>query len=138
MPAQDTKGTSLQSWVGKIPCSGKWQPTPVFLLGESHGQKTWLATVHGVAKNQTRLKQLSTHIRVCVCVCLYIHTYMYNLFLEEYILGWKQQLPERLVVENGDGGSRKQWRSTYLNFCYLSDMLYFIYFVMAITNTQVF
>ena len=25
-------------WVRKIPWSRKWQPTPVFLLGESHGQ----------------------------------------------------------------------------------------------------
>ena len=27
-------------WVGKIPWSRKWQPTPVFLPGESHGQKS--------------------------------------------------------------------------------------------------
>jgi len=25
-------------WVGKIPWRKKWQPTPVFLLGKSHGQ----------------------------------------------------------------------------------------------------
>ena len=27
-------------WVGKIPWSGKWQPTPVFLRGKSHGQRS--------------------------------------------------------------------------------------------------
>ena len=27
-------------WVGKIPWRRKWQPTPVFLTGESHGQRT--------------------------------------------------------------------------------------------------
>ena len=27
-------------WVRKIPWSRKWQPTPVFLLGESHGQRS--------------------------------------------------------------------------------------------------
>ena len=27
-------------WVGKIPWRRKWQPTPVFLLRESHGQRT--------------------------------------------------------------------------------------------------
>ena len=27
-------------WVGKIPWSGKRQPTPVFLPGESHGQRS--------------------------------------------------------------------------------------------------
>ena len=26
--------------VGKIPCRRKWQPTPVFLPGESHGQRS--------------------------------------------------------------------------------------------------
>ena len=29
-----------QSWVGKIPCRRKWQPTPVLLPGEFHGQKS--------------------------------------------------------------------------------------------------
>ena len=28
------------SWVGKIPWRGKWQPTPVFLPGKSHGQRS--------------------------------------------------------------------------------------------------
>jgi len=27
-------------WVGKIPRRRKWQPTPVFLLGKSHRQKS--------------------------------------------------------------------------------------------------
>ena len=27
-------------WVGKIPWRGKWQPTPVFLPGKSHGQRS--------------------------------------------------------------------------------------------------
>ena len=26
-------------WVGKIPWRRKWSPTPVFLPGESHGQR---------------------------------------------------------------------------------------------------
>ena len=36
-------------WVGKIPWRKEWQPTPVFLPGESHGR----ATAHGVAKSWT-------------------------------------------------------------------------------------
>ena len=39
--------------VGKIPCRRKWQPTPVFLPGESCGQKSLGATVHGVTKSWT-------------------------------------------------------------------------------------
>ena len=30
-------------WVGKIPWRRAWQPTPVFLPGESHGQRSWQA-----------------------------------------------------------------------------------------------
>ena len=30
----------LNPWVGKIPWRRAWQPTPVFLSGESHGQRS--------------------------------------------------------------------------------------------------
>ena len=30
----------LSTWVGKIPWRGAWQHTPVFLPGESHGQRS--------------------------------------------------------------------------------------------------
>jgi len=33
----------------------QWHPTPMFLLGKSHGRGAWWAAVHGVAKSQTRL-----------------------------------------------------------------------------------
>ena len=45
-------------WVRKIPCRRKWQPTPVFLPGESTDRGAWWATVHVVTKSQTR-QQLS-------------------------------------------------------------------------------
>ena len=38
----------------------KWQPTPVFLPGESQGWGAWWAAVYGVTQSQTRLKQLSS------------------------------------------------------------------------------
>ena len=31
---------SFSPWVGKIPWSRKWQPTPIFLLSKSHGQRS--------------------------------------------------------------------------------------------------
>ena len=37
-------------WVGKIPWRRTWQPTPVFLPGESMERGAWWATVHEVAK----------------------------------------------------------------------------------------
>ena len=41
----------LSNWVGQIRCRRKWQPTPVFLPGKSHGRGV---IVHGVTKSQTR------------------------------------------------------------------------------------
>ena len=38
----------------------KWQPTPVFLPGESQGRGAWWAAVYGVAQSRTRLKLLSS------------------------------------------------------------------------------
>ena len=37
-----------------------WQPTPVFLPGESQGWGAWWATIYGVAQSQAWLKQLSS------------------------------------------------------------------------------
>ena len=34
------KRPGFNPWVGKIPWRRKWQPTPVFLPGESHGQRS--------------------------------------------------------------------------------------------------
>ena len=42
-----------------------WQPTPVFLPGESHGQRS-LVTVHWVSENRTQVKQLSTHAHMII------------------------------------------------------------------------
>jgi len=33
------KRLRFNPWVGKIPWKRAWQPTPVFLAGESHGQR---------------------------------------------------------------------------------------------------
>ena len=38
--AGDAGGKGFNPWVGKIPWSKKWQPAPVFLPGESHGQRS--------------------------------------------------------------------------------------------------
>ena len=47
-------------WVGKIPWRRKWQPTLVFLPGESQGRGAWWAAVYGIAQSRTRLKRLSS------------------------------------------------------------------------------
>ena len=56
-----------ETWVQPLgqedPWRRKWQPTPVFLIGKSHGGKSrgaWQATVHGVAKGWTQLNNNNT------------------------------------------------------------------------------
>ena len=40
-------------WDRKIPWRRAWQPTPVFLPGKSHGQRSPAVTVHGVTESDT-------------------------------------------------------------------------------------
>ena len=55
-------------WVKKIPRNRKWQPTPVFLPGEFHGQRTLAATLHGFTKSWTCL---SMHRYRIIPLCMY-------------------------------------------------------------------
>ena len=50
-------------WVGKIPWRRKWQYTPVFLPGKSHGQRSLVGHSPWGCKSRTRLKRLSTQAR---------------------------------------------------------------------------
>ena len=50
-------------WIRKMPWRRKWQPSPIFLPGKSHGQRSWWVSVHGVSKESDTTKQLnSNHI----------------------------------------------------------------------------
>ena len=46
-------------WVGKTPWRRKWQPTPVFLPGESHGQRSLVGYSPWSRMSRTQLKWLS-------------------------------------------------------------------------------
>ena len=48
----------------------KWQPTPVFLPGESQGQGTWWADVYGVTQSRTWLKWLSISIAYYIMISM--------------------------------------------------------------------
>ena len=48
----------------------QWQPTPVFLPGESQGRGAWWAAICGVAQSRTRLKRLSSS-RLSICLHYY-------------------------------------------------------------------
>ena len=52
-------------WVGKIPWGRKWQPTTVFLPGESHGQRS-LEGYSPWGHKESMGSQWATHIRPTV------------------------------------------------------------------------
>ena len=47
-------------WVGKIPWSRKWQPTPVFLPGKSHGQEP--GGLQSVGLQRVRRDRATEHV----------------------------------------------------------------------------
>ena len=48
--AGDIKRHGFNPWVRKSPWRRAWQPTPVFLPGKFHGQRSLTATVHRAAE----------------------------------------------------------------------------------------
>ena len=48
-------------WVGKILWRRKWQPTPVFLPGKSHGQRSLVGYSPWGRKELDTTEQLHTH-----------------------------------------------------------------------------
>ena len=44
--SRNCRRLGFDPWVTEIPWRREWQPTPVFLPGESHGQKSLAGTVH--------------------------------------------------------------------------------------------
>ena len=62
LPAmQEMQRGWFNPWVGKTPWRRAWQPTPVFLPGESHKQRNLVGYSPWGPKRGTRLKQLRTY-----------------------------------------------------------------------------
>ena len=66
--------TWVLSWVGKISWRRAWQPTPVLLPGESHGQRSLVGySLWGCRELDTNERQTLTHIHnylLCSNKCL--------------------------------------------------------------------
>ena len=61
--------------VGKIPRRRAWHPIPVFLPGESHGQRSLAATVHWTSELATT--EATSHARI-----QYFHFNIYFICLD--------------------------------------------------------
>ena len=62
--AEDIKDIGSIPGLGISPGGGHGNPLQYSCLENSMDRGTWQATVHGVTKNQTRLKKLSTLIYI--------------------------------------------------------------------------
>ena len=93
----------------------KWQPTPVFLPGESQGRGAWWAAVYGVVQSRIRLKRLSSSSsssrlpRRCsgkefACWCRRHERLRFNLCIRKIPWSGKwQPLASPLWTEDSDG-----------------------------------
>ena len=59
--ASTAKRPRFDLWVGKIPWRRQWQPTPVFLPGESHRQRSLAGYSPWGCKELDRTERLSEH-----------------------------------------------------------------------------
>ena len=75
----DTRDAGSIPGSGRSPGGGRGNPFWYSCLENPMDRGAWQATVYSIAKSQTQLKRLSTHIvmflalahmHVCVCVCL--------------------------------------------------------------------
>ena len=57
------KKPGFNPWIGKIPWRRAWQPTPVFLPGESHGQRSLVGYSSWGHKESDMTEWLCTHIK---------------------------------------------------------------------------
>ena len=78
------KRLGFNPWVRKIPWRKAWQPTPVFLTGESHGQKS-LVGYSPRAYKDTDTVEVTNH----ACTFGKVHSPTPN--LKEYLLNEKSR-----------------------------------------------
>ena len=80
-----------ETWVGKIPWKRAWQPTPVFLPGESHGQSSLVGYSLWGRKALRMTEQLNTAQLVCQELCRRVDTQT------------QQDRPASWILELGEG-----------------------------------
>ena len=59
-------------WVRKIPWNRKWQPTPVFLPGKLHGQRSLAGYSPWGCRESDTTDQLSMHTTPVYIICIYL------------------------------------------------------------------
>ena len=69
--SKDLRANGFDPGVEKIPWRKKWQPTPVFLPEEFHGQRSLVGYSPWDHKELDTTKHAHTHINVYLSLCIY-------------------------------------------------------------------
>ena len=85
--------SGFDPWVRKSSWRREWQPTPVFLPGEFHGQRSLVGCSlcgHKELDTTEQLTHIHTHISIylsiylSVCLYIYTHTYTHTYIIHIY------------------------------------------------------
>ena len=77
-------GPGFDPWVRKIPWRRKWQPTPVVLPGESHGQRSLVSYNPRGRKDMTERRQLYTLYHIASKLVVYKTLLLVLKFMHDY------------------------------------------------------
>ena len=106
-------GYGFDSWFRKIPQTRKWQPTPLFLRGKSHGQRFLVdyspwgcksVVCNLVSKQKQQIKRWLDHLAGHIYIYIYIYIYCFSFWGLFFSL--KKNLQYYL------------WEGLYLTFCF--------------------
>ena len=118
-PGVPVLGCELDPWVGKIPWRRAWQPTPVFLPRESHGQRR----LAGIARSWTKLKLLSTHACTFVGKVMSLPFNMLSRFViaflprsKHFLISWLQSLSSNFGAQRNKVCHRFHFFPFYLSW----------------------
>ena len=88
---EDARDASFYPWVGKIPLNGKWQPTPVFVPGKFHGQRSLAGWLQSTGSKRLGHKWAHTQGHTCIFLCKTVDSFF----------KWLELPPAPFLLHNG-------------------------------------
>ena len=121
-----TLGFDPKTWVGKILWRREWQPTPLFLSGEFHGQRSLAGYSSWCCKGLEMTEWLThTHIPGEWVICWVLRPETWNVFSSRHLWAlvepWLQQDKKYLSFYN-----LKLWKVGNRNHCFSLRTQYLI------------
>ena len=95
-------------WIGKIPWSRKWQPTPIFLLWESHGQRNLAVYSPWGRKDSDMTEWLSAHSHT--------HTHTHTPVVKSILPLCTHSFPYSWFINVSVSSDFLEWVMTYVQY----------------------